>query len=317
MEKIINNPGLQHLVENIFLNMIYPDLMKCKLINQSVTQILDNPMFWITKLIQSGLPKEQQKEWIKAIQLETNSEMKKYIAAYLEWNFKKKNLFDLHLYTKPAVQEDFRRKMQKVIDERRLNNENIEIIKILAPLTDNFNVPDKFGKTPIYKAAQNGHTNIVKILAPLTNNPNIPDKNGKTPMYWAASDGYTEIVKILAPLTDNPNTPNNDGHTPVYKAAFMGHTEIVKILAPLTKNPNAPEKNGKTPIYWAAFKGHTEIVKILAPLTKNPNAPDKNGVTPSEICSNAEIRKILKTINSKKRKSEPSTKPSRKQAKKF
>ena len=89
MEKIINNPGLQHLVENIFLNMIYPDLTKCKLINQSVTQILDNPMFWITKLIQSGLLKEHQKEWIKAIQLETNSEMKKYIAAYLEWNLKK------------------------------------------------------------------------------------------------------------------------------------------------------------------------------------------------------------------------------------
>ena len=69
--------------------MIYPDLTKCKLINQSVTQILDNPMFWITKLIQSGLLKEHQKEWIKAIQLETNSEMKKYIAAYLEWNLKK------------------------------------------------------------------------------------------------------------------------------------------------------------------------------------------------------------------------------------
>ena len=67
----------------------------------------------------------------------------------------------------------------------------------------------------------------------------------------------------------------------------------------------------------AAWEGNPDIIKILAPLTENPNAPDKNGITQSEICSNAEIRKILKTINSKKRKSDPSTKPSRKQAKKF
>ena len=35
---------------------------------------------------------------------------------------------------------------------------------------------------------------IVKILAPLTNNPNAPDEYGKTPIYWAARNGHTEIV---------------------------------------------------------------------------------------------------------------------------
>ena len=50
----------------------------------------------------------------------------------------------------------------------------------------------------MYWAACNGYIEIVKILAPLTNNPNVPDKSGKTPIYWAAKHGYTEIVKILA-----------------------------------------------------------------------------------------------------------------------
>ena len=112
MEKIINNPGLQHLAENIFLNLNYEDLKKCQLINQSASQILDNPMLWIRELIQNGLSKKNQKDWFEAIQLETNPVKKKHIAAYLNWNLKK-NSFDLPCYTKPVVQEDFRKKIWK------------------------------------------------------------------------------------------------------------------------------------------------------------------------------------------------------------
>ena len=105
MEKIIKNPGLQHLAEDIFLNLNYSDLKKCQLINQSISQILDNPMFWIRELIKKGLSKENQNDWIEAIQL--NYEKKKYIAAYLKWNLKEKNLFNFPCFTKPVVQKDF------------------------------------------------------------------------------------------------------------------------------------------------------------------------------------------------------------------
>ena len=78
----------------------------------------------------------------------------------------------------------------------------------------------------------NGHAEIVKIVAPLTNHPNVPDKDGWTPIHWAACNGHTEIVKILAPLTNNPNSSDKNGRTPICLAAFKGHTEIVKILTP-------------------------------------------------------------------------------------
>ena len=140
MEKIINNPGLQHLAENIFLNLSYADLKKCQLINQSISQILDNPMFWIKELFRKGLSKENQKEWIKAIQSEMISAKKKHIAEYLKWNLKKKKSFDLPCYTKPDVQEDFRNKISKICNESSISfgwrssiNENTEILKILAP----------------------------------------------------------------------------------------------------------------------------------------------------------------------------------------
>ena len=75
----------------------------------------------------------------------------------------------------------------------------------------------------------------------------------------------------------------------------------------------------KTPIHEAALNGSTEIVKILAPLTDDPNAPHEWGYTPSSVAQNAEIRRILESYNTtKKRKSGSSTKQSKmKRAKKF
>ena len=92
MENIIKNPGFHHLVEKIFLNLKYEDLKKCQLINQTTNQILENPMFWMKKLIQSGfsLSEENQKDWIKAIQSERNSEKERHILAYLKWKLSSK-----------------------------------------------------------------------------------------------------------------------------------------------------------------------------------------------------------------------------------
>ena len=44
-------------------------------------------MFWLRKF--EHLSKANQKDWIKVIQSETNSEKKRAIIAYLQWNLKK------------------------------------------------------------------------------------------------------------------------------------------------------------------------------------------------------------------------------------
>ena len=71
---------------------------------------------------------------------------------------------------------------------------------------------------------------VVRVLAPLTQNPNAPDKNGRTPIFEGARRGYTEIVKILAPLTENPNASDIYGETPIN---FTQNKEIFKHLETL------------------------------------------------------------------------------------
>ena len=63
MEKILENPGLMHLAENIFSNLNDADVEICQNINQISKEILDNPMFWLRKF--RNLSQKDQKDWVK------------------------------------------------------------------------------------------------------------------------------------------------------------------------------------------------------------------------------------------------------------
>ena len=74
----------------------------------------------------------------------------------------------------------------------------------------------------------NENMDIIKILAPLIDNPNA-NIHGNTPIYWAAYYGHIGVVKILAPLTENPDAPNDFGNTP---SSVTYNAEIYRILKP-------------------------------------------------------------------------------------
>ena len=203
--------------------MNYEGLKKCQLINKSTKHILENSVFWIKKLIQIGLSKDNQIVLTKAIQSVKNSDKEKHILSLLKWKWTEDRFGFFPLVPGTPIHWAAYRGFT-------------EVVKILVPLTDNPNASNENenGATPIYWAACHGDTEIVKILAPLTDNPNTPNENGVSPLHLAASNGHTEIVKILAPLTNNHNAPDVNGMTPIMWARKEGHTEIVKILALLT-----------------------------------------------------------------------------------
>ena len=51
LESFINNPGLQHIAENILQNLDKHSLLKYRLVNSSWKRVLDQPIFWFNKLI--------------------------------------------------------------------------------------------------------------------------------------------------------------------------------------------------------------------------------------------------------------------------
>ena len=84
MEKIVSNPGLQHLIEKVFLNLNVEELKICGQINQSCKQILENPLFWLKKF--RSLSLENQKHWREALKPLKNSSKENTIISFLPSN---------------------------------------------------------------------------------------------------------------------------------------------------------------------------------------------------------------------------------------
>ena len=81
MEKIINNPGLQHLAEKVFWNLVVEDLKICSKINEACKQILRKPMFWLEKFV--SLSKEIERTGSKL------SNKKRILTKAVQDNFRK------------------------------------------------------------------------------------------------------------------------------------------------------------------------------------------------------------------------------------
>ena len=98
MENITNNPGLQHIAEDIYLNLNYEALEVCKQINQNSKHILDDPMFWLKKFVRRGLSKKTQMDWIETIRITRETELEPYILSYLKRSSKNEKVVDLPCY---------------------------------------------------------------------------------------------------------------------------------------------------------------------------------------------------------------------------
>ena len=174
---------------------------------------------------------------------------------------------------------------------------NLNIVKFLTKYTDDPNVPDYIGNTPLYVAAnRTGNLDVVKHLANFTNKPNSANFFGDTPIHGAALTGYLNIVKFLTDFTDAPNAPDNSGRTPIHEAALTGKINVVEFLVNFTDFPNAPNNFGDTPMHKAAKNGYLDIVQLLVKYTDNPNASNNLGKTPLSLAKekgNLTIAKFL------------------------
>ena len=317
LEFIFNNPGLQHIAENIFCNLNHEDLEVCTTINQSCKKILDEPMFWLKKFIRRGLSMKDQLDWTKAIQLIKHTNLEKNVLLYLKKSSKNKRVVNLPCYINEKVVMNSKKLIKKY--RKPFNSRNFEklfhacddgdegIIQLLAPFMKYPNPPDKDGVTPIHIAAAdaNDFVPIVQILAPLANNLNACDKKGHTAIFYAVQNGGVEIIRILAVLTDNPNEPQEymsyTGMTPIHSAAAMGAVEIVKFLAPLSNNLNVTDCMGWSAMHAAAVNGRIEIIKFLAPLIDEPNIKDVYGNNPIDLATKNGHNDVVKFLESYKK----------------
>ena len=87
---------------------------------------------------------------------------------------------------------------------------------------DGVDTADDAGFTPLFVAAQEGHTDVVRSLIDSGGtNVDVPSGEGATPLAIASECGHLEIVRQLAAAGSAVDMPNASGATPLYMVRYM------------------------------------------------------------------------------------------------
>jgi ankyrin repeat protein len=159
----------------------------------------------------------------------------------------------------------------------------LEVVKALALLGADVNLPREDEVTPVLMAAQEGHLRVVQTLTELGADVNLADEEGVTPLFMAAAKGYEGIAVALVSLgadvnlrrtnrkgtqyfvDEFHNDPEEEGDcTPLMIAARNGHVRVVELLLRAGASAGVKLSDGRTALSLAMAAGHTDVASILA-----------------------------------------------------
>ena len=102
----------------------------------------------------------------------------------------------------------------------------------------------------IHDVVLDGNIEAVKQHIADGTDVNAKNKYGRTPLHRAASLGRREIAGLLIANGADVNA-NSYGWTPLHNAASWGRKEIVELLIAGGADVNAKDNAGTTPLDWA------------------------------------------------------------------
>lgn len=135
------------------------------------------------------------------------------------------------------------------------DKESFASLQTLVAQGANLNAQDINGRTALHFIAANLDPDKKELAIAaeflLKHNAleDIPDKYGRTPLMMAAQNGHTELAKLLLSYGANINRQDNDGLTPLALAVGNEHAATVEALLAAGANPFIHDKRG-----WNAIK---------------------------------------------------------------
>ena len=293
MEDIIQNPGLQLILEKSLMCLDNISISAFRLVNQECEKIVHSPRFYLKKLSRKMKEIDIIEDWKQLIKKIPSKKIQNRLAlklAKMYSNTKKvPPKHPLELAQDMAIYNENTKLVKFIIEnsnpksmirskviggtQARIRQGKIALVKSKRCSMNSLHLAAAFGFEEVAR----------RMINNLSVTTNVANEFGVTPIGVAAFHNQVNLVQLLMPYYENPNVPCKIGITPVHVAAHNGNIEILKLFLASTKdNPNYPENNyGWTPIHTAAQRGYKEIVEILITSIKvNPNVQSIEGLTP-------------------------------------
>mmetsp|Transcript_10725 Transcript_10725/g.35543 ORF Transcript_10725/g.35543 Transcript_10725/m.35543 type:complete len:272 (-) Transcript_10725:154-969(-) len=177
-----------------------------------------------------------------------------------------------------------------------VQNSHLEVVKYLAALGADMEIPIHDGATPIFIACYRGNMEIVRFLCSQMVNLEKANANGNTPFAIAAQHRRLDIAEVLLQHGVNIAPVNKKGSTPFFFACQEGNLDVVKFLVRNGADVSMG-KNGISPFHMACYRGHLDVVTYLVvEVDVDPRAVDGSGRTPLEVARRAGKEEVIRFL---------------------
>ncbi|XP_071108542.1 ankyrin repeat domain-containing protein 65-like [Haliotis cracherodii] len=190
-------------------------------------------------------------------------------------------------------------------------NGNLEEVKRLLSLNVNVNCRGRLRRTPVMRAAIEGHRDAVELLVSRGADVSLVDRNGDNIFHLTCWGGDMETVKFVLSLNVEINSRGWRSLTPVMRAAIEGHRDVVELLVSRGANASLVDEGGDnilhlacsggdmetvgfvlslnvvdinsrgwrsmTSVMWAALRGNRDVVELLVSKGANVSLVDEDG----------------------------------------
>lgn len=208
------------------------------------------------------------------------------------------------------------------------HSEDIRKIKSLLN-SNNINLQDKFGKTPLHKLIgkncelvtyilnrdidinlqdNNGHTALhlaiikkdtktaLAILENVKININIEDNSGNDFMHYAIKKQNIDIIDKLLKSKYKIDKKDRRGDYPIHKAIKEQNIEVIKKLIDSKANLNKIDFNKNTPLHLAILLNNIEIVKYIIKYKIDRTIRNNLGLSPIYYAIRIQNREALQIL---------------------
>jgi len=158
-------------------------------------------------------------------------------------------------------------------------------------------VHDNFNNYPIHTAILNGQIDIVKLLLPLTGVTELADSNAQVALHYAAECGVPEILQLCYPYYPDKNIRDVDSVTPLMCAAKAGDLPALIGLIQHGADVHLKDRHGYSVLHYAVKSEAVEIVRWLLANTEIAiHAKDVEGNSAFFYAEQKEMNEIIQLL---------------------